>query len=97
MFIQQPLRLALRKHQRVGVRRGHSVETHVSYLLAALNYFHARSLTTCFDQGPATAGGVQQFQRPAPQHECLRFIRTLCRLIDDADRDAVSGKANRHR
>ena len=37
MFIQQPFGLALRKHQRVGMRRGHSVESQVTYLLAAFH------------------------------------------------------------
>ena len=42
-------------------------------------------------RGPSLSA-VEEFERAAPQHERLRFVRALRRLVDDPDRDFVAGQ-----
>jgi hypothetical protein len=48
------------------------------------------------DEACRPGAPFQQFQRPAPQDQRLGAVGPLCRLVDDADGDAVACQLGRH-
>ena len=72
---------------------GHEVVHVANHVAARRNDIDSSGLETGLDKGhrPLIAA-VKKFERAAPEHDRLRFICTLCRLVDDADRNSIAGQ-----
>ena len=97
VLLQQPFGLALRQHQRIGMRRLDRIQPDMSDLAAARDNVSAGHFDPGPDEGGAAAHAVDQLQRAAPQHEVLRFVCVSARLVDDANRHAVASQFRGHR
>ena len=97
MLVEQPLGLRLRQHQREGIRARDAGKADVADRLVACDHIGGRDLVSRRDKRGAATRAVEQFQRPAPEHQSLGFVGSLRGLVDDADRYAIARQFRRHR
>ena len=92
MFVKEPFRVALRKHERVRMRCIDFIQLDVRDLAAISKNVGPGYLEARLDKRPAASGAVQEFQRPAPEHKCLGFVGSLRTFLDDTCGDAKTGQ-----
>jgi hypothetical protein len=83
---EQALRVTLRNHQSEIVRAGDVVERSPTQRFGAMTHCCRVGLQSAGDKRLCTSGPVHQFEGTAPDHECLRLVGCVSRLIDKTNR-----------
>ena len=94
LLLEDALGVALGDHQRVGIGAVDVVEADPRDDVLAVRHLRAMRLHAGRQERIDVAGMVEQLQRAAPQHQGFRLVGPFGRLVDDADRDAVSAPAH---
>jgi len=96
-LFEQASGLRLRQHQPVRVWALHTVHGDAADDLVAGDEIDRLGPEPGVDERARPAAPVQQLERPAPQHECLRLVGPLRRLVDDDEEPHRSGRVRKPR